>query len=153
MTYDNIVDRVLSNDSIVSFCPEGTNISPFCVGTFKGSKADCFLVSSPVEKNRELFTYKIKVLIENPEDIHCMEMGESKTCLVYDKQMDSEMIALYMELYPEVRKFAFSSELTEAQMQILTQFMQAWKGAVEEGIREKMEQVFPEFFEWEQQRE
>lgn len=150
VTYDDITDMLLSNGELMPYCLEGTDISPLCIGIHDGKKADCFLVSIQLDEEQEQFSWKIWAKTEDWEKIEIVSEKDSEICRLEDGS-EPEMIDRYMELYPEIRQFAFQTGLTEEQKELLREFCSAWKGAVEQNIREKLEKTFSEFFEWERQ--
>lgn len=154
MEYEDIVQWLITNKKITEHTPEGVNISPLCIGMLNGKVADCFLVSESVMQHQERFKCKIRAVVEEKSQIELevQEIDGQWEEEISEKALRDREAAgkRYMKLYSEIKKFAFAPALTQEERNMLEEFMKNWKGAVEEGIREKAEKSFTEFFLWEQ---
>lgn len=153
MTYDNIVDRLISAEEIVQYCPEGMDVLPLCIGLADGYVADCFLAAVPEGEGRGRVIWKIKAYSSGARDTITASAESMTKMIYYGADADPELEIAYMNLYPIVREFAFSPNLTHAEKKTLKEFDRAWKGVVGKDIRKRMEDDFPDFFEWVREQE
>ena len=144
LDYDKIVRRILLSEACMDSLPDGMTISPLYISKKDDLICDCFIgyyKSSSTSKCKV-----IRIDIMNDRLVDCID-----TELRIEKRQDEFPGAdKYMELYPQVRAFAFSETLTSEQESILQQFADAWLNCCENSIREKLDEVFPEFNIWSQ---
>jgi len=143
LTYKQILKRIHLSEACMQYLPEGMNISPLCLGKKDGIICDCFICyMSNAEQSVECKA--IRWDIENDSIIECIDAG------VISNEENNEISGArqYMDLYPQIRTFAFSETLTPEQRSILQQFISAGLSCCKVNIQEKLKAFFPEFYIW-----
>lgn len=144
LTYDQIVRRILMSEACMCSLPDGITISPLYISKKNDAICDCFI--GYFTSSNTSICKVIRIDIENNKLIDCID---NELCM--ERQKDEfPGVDKYMELYPQVRVFAFSETLTSEQEGILQQFAAAWLNCCENSIREKLDEFFPEFNIWSQ---
>lgn len=142
-TYRQILKKLNVSDACMKYTAEGMNISPLYPGKKDGTVCDCF-ISYEGNTVPTAACVAIRWNCEQDAVLECTDAG------MLDTGTDEEVTGAgnYMELYPQVRTFAFSDTLTEDQKDILKKFDSALKSCCRSGMREKMNMFFQEFYIW-----
>ena len=142
--YDKIVRSILMSEACMDSLPDGMTISPLYISKKDDLICDCFIGYYKSSNGSKCKLIRIDIM--NDRLVDCID-----TELCNDKRQDEFPGAdRYMELYPQVRAFAFNEILTSEQESILQQFAAAWLNCCENSIQKKLSEAFPEFNIWSQ---
>jgi hypothetical protein len=152
VNYNRIISALYTPE-ISRYARDGVSHSYPVIGLHNGKIVDCFFLYCVSLSDAEYVEGPLSVLIIDSEektlidyqDVKPRKLNNSIEC---DDDVFWKADENFEELYPQVRSFAFSKNMSPSQIKVLNSFIKTFELLVNDSFLAVYKELFSDFFDW-----